>query len=330
MPVDVKAALEAADHLHDYERHLLATLVSRRSVRAEASDVHELCAGEISGMGMDVELVTPRLDELVSHPEWCPPYPASAEPERMVSVLGSWGEGPGVFLFAHTDTKRPDPRGDWDTDPYRATEIGDRIHGVGTADDKAGVVSVLAATRALLPHLDGVRVVVGLVHGKLGGGLGTLPTMARVGEVDTSVYCHPAETGRGLTHFKIATRGFFNFRIETVGRRPDPVEIRTPNSEDPPPGCQRLQPVAGGAGRRGPLGGSGRPAVLGELGVRRCQPDRAAGEGGRRGHRMVPPRDGDRGVRDPGPGGAEGGRPVDRAVSACSPTRPRYLPTILS
>ena len=233
MPLDLTAALEAADNLRGYETGMLSSLVSCLSVRAEASDVHELCAKELEGLGMEVELVVPRVEELESHPEWCPPCPASAEPEPMVSVLGSYGKGPGIFLFAHTDTERPDPRGDWDTDPYRATEVGNRIYGVGAADDKAGVVSVLAAARALLPHLEGVRLVVGLVHSKLGGGLGTLPTIARVGNVDTSIYCHPAETGQGMTHFKIATRGFFNFRIETVGRRPDPVEIRTPNSEDP-------------------------------------------------------------------------------------------------
>ena len=233
MPFDLTAALEAADNLRGYETGMLSSLVACLSVRAKASDVHELCAKELEGLGMEVELVVPRVEELESHPEWCPPSPASIEPGRLVSVLGSYGEGPGIFLFAHTDTEPPEPRGAWDTDPYRATEVGNRIYGLGAADDKAGVVSVLAAARALLPHLAGVRLVVGLVHGKLGGGLGTLPTMARVGDVDTSIYCHPAETGKGMIHFKIATRGFFNFRIETVGRRPDPVEIRTPNSEDP-------------------------------------------------------------------------------------------------
>ena len=44
MPVDLTAALEAADQLEGYERELLASLVSTRSVRAEASDIHELCA----------------------------------------------------------------------------------------------------------------------------------------------------------------------------------------------------------------------------------------------------------------------------------------------
>ena len=201
---------------------------------------------------MEVELVTPRMDELEDNPEWSPPSPAGAEPERLMSVLGSSGEGPGIFLFAHIDTEKPDPRGDWRTDPYRAAEMGGRIYGVGTADDKAGVVSVLAAARALLPRLQGARLVVGLVHGKLGGGLGTLPTMAGVGEVDAAVYCHPAETGKGMTHFKIATRGFFNFRVETDGRRPHPVEIRTPLSEDPRQGINaftRLRGVLEGVDR---------------------------------------------------------------------------------
>ena len=254
MSVDLNAALGAADRLQGYELDLLSSLVSRRSVRAKSSDVHEWCVQEMEKLGMHVELVTPRVAELERHPEWCPPLPACAEPEKMVSVLGSSGEGPGILLFAHTDTERPEPGEDWETDPYRATVRGDRIYGVGAADDKAGVASVLTAARALLPHLDGVRVVVGLVHGKLGGGLGTLPIMERVGQVDASIYCHPAETGKGLTHFKIATRGFFNFRIETVGRRPDPVEIRTPNSEDPRQGVNaftRLRAVLDAVDRWG-------------------------------------------------------------------------------
>ena len=245
MTADLSAALEAADRLAGYERDLLRALVSRRSVRGGASDVHELCAEQLEKLGMGVELVTPRIAELEPHPEWSPPHPVCAEPERMVSVVGSAGDGPGILLFAHIDTEEPDPRAGWETDPYRATEVGGRIHGVGTADDKAGVVSVLAAARALLPNLRGVRLVIGLVHGKLGGGLGTLPAMAAVGDVDTSVYCHPAETGKGMAHFKVATRGYFNFRIETAGRRPDPVEILTPLSEDPRLGVNAFSRMRG-------------------------------------------------------------------------------------
>ena len=245
MPVDLEAVLGAADRLRGYERELLGSLVARRSVRAEPSAVHELCAEQLDRLGMEVELLTPRVDDLASHPEWCPPRPAAEEPDGLVSVLASRGSGPGILLFAHIDTERPDPRDGWNTDPFRATEIGGRIHGLGAADDKAGVVSVLAAARALVPHLEEVRLVIGLVHGKLGGGLGTLPAMERVGDVEASVYCHPAETGLGMEHFKISTRGFFNFRIEAEGRRPAPVEIRTPNSEDPRQGINAFERLQG-------------------------------------------------------------------------------------
>ncbi|MYG92694.1 MAG: M20/M25/M40 family metallo-hydrolase [Acidimicrobiia bacterium] len=36
-----------------------------------------------------------------------------------------------------------------------------------------------------------------------------------------------------MSQIKVASSGYFNFRIKTSGRRPDPVEIRTPQSEDP-------------------------------------------------------------------------------------------------
>ena len=97
----------------------------------------------------------PRVDELERHPEWSPPNPVAAEPERLMSVVGSVGEGPGILLFAHIDTEEPDPRADWDTDPYRATEVGGRVYGLGTADDKAGVVSVLSAAPRLAPATAG-------------------------------------------------------------------------------------------------------------------------------------------------------------------------------
>ncbi|MDE0375980.1 MAG: M20/M25/M40 family metallo-hydrolase [bacterium] len=245
MPVDPEVVVGAADRLRGYQREMLGSLVARRSVRGEPSDIHELCAEELDRLGMEVELVRPRVGDLKRHPEWCPPVPEVADPEALVSVVASGGEGPGILLFAHIDTEPADPRDGWGTDPYRATEIGGRIHGVGAADDKAGVVSVLAAARALIPYLEGVRLVVGLVHGKLGGGLGTLPAMERVGDVEAAVYCHPAETGRGMAQFKVATRGFFNVRLETAGRRPPPVEIRTPNSEDPREGINALDRLRG-------------------------------------------------------------------------------------
>lgn len=85
------------------------------------------------------------------------PSGAPGAPAVVARRQGASG-APHVLLYAHHDVQPPGDRALWNTEPFEATLIGERLFGRGASDDKAGIITHLYSLKALSALAEEVKI----------------------------------------------------------------------------------------------------------------------------------------------------------------------------
>jgi acetylornithine deacetylase len=130
------------------------------------------------------------------------------------SLLALAGDGPLLLLDTHLDTVPPAPG--WTFDPFAATIVDGRVHGLGANDAKASVAAMTAAFVALLDAPAGVAVGLALVAGEETKSQGTRDVLLRLAadgrEIAGALFGEP--TGLDLA---VAQKGLLVLELAAAG-----------------------------------------------------------------------------------------------------------------
>ena len=226
--------LELAERNRGELMSLLTNLIQVRSLSGEtASEAQKVVSSYLAQFPYRVEESNDRPSSYKHHAEFMPPTPEGDGP--FTNLIG-WPEkrnGSRFAMFSHIDTHLIEEG--WNTSPFKAQVVGDKLFGLGSADDKGGIAAMLIAAKILAETGKPLPVVMSL-HGKGGGSRGSLPVFNRLSKSDHGIeavlYVHPAETGHGLRDIKNAVQGIADLQLTVTGWRGPQMEIGSIDSAD--------------------------------------------------------------------------------------------------
>jgi acetylornithine deacetylase len=216
MPDAIADVLDAVDELTNDMVRLIGDLVRIPSVSGTdaENEAQAFLADVLRRSGWDVDHWRIDLDALVRDDDFPGMEVQRNEAWGLVGRHAGTDDGATLMLNGHIDVV---PIGDptaWEVSPFSARIQGDRLHGRGSCDMKAGLIAALWAVEAIrlldLP-LRG-DVLLASVQGEEDGGLGTFATLQRGWSADACVIPEPTSlasipANSGALTFRVRVRG---------------------------------------------------------------------------------------------------------------------------
>lgn len=197
----------------------LCEMIRLCSSDGKSTDAQTIVSDGLKNLGFEVECFKGVDERCYKIPDYCDPgFKYDDNAYNVAGVLKGKGDVDSLMLFAHIDTEAEDYFGKFE-DPYKAYIEGDKIYGLGSSDDKGGVMMMMEAVKYVKKYVNDLPydLTVMSILGKHGGAYGTLTALMKGYTGINSIYLHPAETGHGFAEIKNISLGVIDLNIDVKG-----------------------------------------------------------------------------------------------------------------
>ena len=215
--MDLQLISDTVDALAPNLVQFIQSLVQMPSLPGQEHAVQGLIAEELRRLGLEVDIVPSRFEELRHHPAF---NDDGFDPDTRVNVVGRWrGTGQtgsrSLILNGHVDVVAPGDPALWSAAPWSGEVRDGKLYGRGACDMKAGVATGLFALATLrrLGFQPAGDILMESVIGEESGGVGTLTTIVKGYTGDACLVLEP--TGLDLCPLQ---SGALTFRLTVPGK----------------------------------------------------------------------------------------------------------------
>lgn len=150
-PLDQQALLDSVASARDDAVALLCELVSHPSLLGQEASAQQVVKRRFAELGLQVHEFAIDEARLKTHEAWSPSIVSYDGRPNVVGLHRPRGpvRGKSLILNGHIDVVPVGAQALWSQPPFEPRVQGDRVHGRGAADMKAGIVAYIGAMAAL-------------------------------------------------------------------------------------------------------------------------------------------------------------------------------------